>query len=51
MNDIQCLSHTKWECKHHVVWMSKYRRNVLYGELRKNLAEVLYGLYKKTRSR
>ena len=44
MNDIQCLSHTKWECKYHVVWIPKYRRKILYGELRKNLGEVLHEL-------
>ena len=44
MNDIQCLSHTKWECKYHVVWIPKYRRKVLYGELRKNLGEMLHDL-------
>ncbi len=35
MNDIQCLSH-KWECKYYIVWITKCRRKVLYGELRKN---------------
>ena len=44
MNDIQCLSHTKWECKYHVVWIPKYRRKMLYGQLRKNLGEVLHEL-------
>ena len=44
MNDIQCLSHTKWECKYHVVWIPKYRRKILYGQLRKNLGEVLHEL-------
>ena len=44
MYDIQCLSHTKWECKYHVVWIPKYRRKILYGQLRKNLGEVLQEL-------
>ena len=44
MNNIQCLSHTKWECKYHVVWIPKYRRKVLYGQLRKNLGEVFHEL-------
>jgi len=34
------LSHTKWECKYHVVFIPKYRRKTLYGELRKHLGEV-----------
>ena len=40
MNDYQSLSHTKWECKYHVVFLPKYRRKVLYGHLRKHLGEV-----------
>ena len=41
MNDIQSLSHTAWDCKYHVVWIPKCRRNVLYGQLRKYLGQVL----------
>jgi len=44
MNDTQCLSHTKWECKYHIVWIPKYRRKMLYGQLRKNLGEVFHEL-------
>src|SRR5882724_9222979 len=40
MNEYQSLSHTKWECKYHVVFIPKYRRKVLYGHLRKHLGEV-----------
>ena len=31
--DVQSVSHTKWECKYHGVWIPKYRRKTLYGEL------------------
>ena len=34
MDDYESLSHTKWECKYHVVFIPKYRRKTLYGELR-----------------
>jgi putative transposase len=40
MSDYQSLSHTKWECKYHVVFIPKYRRKVLYGQLRGHLGEV-----------
>jgi putative transposase len=40
MENIQSLSHTKWDCKYHVVWIPKYRRKVLYGQIRKHLGEV-----------
>jgi putative transposase len=41
MNDFQSLSHTLWECKYHLVWVPKYRRKVLYGDIRKHLGGVL----------
>ena len=40
MDDLESLSHTKWECKYHVVFIPKCRRKVLFGELRKHLGEV-----------
>ena len=44
MNDVQSLSHSRWECKYHVVWIPKYRRKTLYGELRRSLGEVFHEL-------
>ncbi len=41
MNDVQSLGHTLWECKYHLVWVPKYRRKVLYGDIRKHLGGVL----------
>jgi REP element-mobilizing transposase RayT len=38
MDEAESLSHTKWECKYHVVFIPKYRRKTLYGELRKHWA-------------
>jgi len=40
MDEFESLSHSKWECKYHVVFIPKFRRKVLYGELRKHLGEV-----------
>lgn len=40
MDDYQNLNHTKWECKYHVVFIPKYRRKVLYKELRRHLGPV-----------
>ncbi len=42
--DVQSLSHTRWECKYHIVWIPKCRKKALYGELRKYLGEVLRDL-------
>jgi len=41
MNDVESLSHTKWECKYHIVYIPKYRKKALYGALRQQLEEVL----------
>jgi hypothetical protein len=35
MDEAGNLNHTKWECKYHVVFIAKWRRKVLYGELRR----------------
>ena len=40
MNNYNKLSHTTWECKYHLIWIPKYRKKVLYGQLRKYLGEV-----------
>ena len=40
MDEYEGLSHSKWECKDHVVFISKCRRKVWYGRLRKHLGEV-----------
>jgi len=40
MNDYKKLAHTIWECKNHLVWIPKYRKKVLYGNLRKYFGEV-----------
>ena len=44
MEDIDSLSHTRWECKYHVVFIPKYRRKALYAELRRHLGEKLRDL-------
>ncbi len=40
MDDYKRLSHSVWECKYHVVFIPKYRRKVLFGELRQELGKV-----------
>jgi putative transposase len=51
MNDLLSLSHVVWDCKYHIVWIPKYRRKVLYGELRKHLGEMFRGLARQKESR
>jgi putative transposase len=40
MDDEGTLAHTRWECKYHVVFIPKFRRKLLYGQLRKELGAV-----------
>lgn len=40
MRDWQSQAHVKWECKHHVVIVPKYRKKVMYGKLRHRIGEV-----------
>jgi putative transposase len=44
MNSIQSLSHTKWDCKYHIVWIPKCRKQSLYVQLRQHLGEVFKDL-------
>ena len=41
MNDINSLSHTKWNCKYHIVFAPKYRRKVFYREKRAVIGKIL----------
>ena len=40
-NYIHSLSHTKWNCKYHIVFAPKYRRKVFYGEKRAEIGKIL----------
>ena len=46
----QSLSHTKWECKYHIVWIPKYRKKKLFKELRQELGSVLRELARQKES-
>ena len=41
MDEYQSLNHTQWECKYHVVFIPKYRRKALFGELRGDVPSVV----------
>ena len=50
MDEIESLSHTKWERKYHVVFIPKCRRKTLYKELRRHLGEVFRRLAEQRES-
>ena len=41
MNDINSLSHTKWNCKYHIVFAPKYRRKVFFQEKKVAIGKIL----------
>ena len=51
MDEVKSLSHTKWECKYHVVFIPKCRRKVLYEQLRQRLGEVFHRLAQQKESK
>ncbi len=51
MDEAENLSHTKWQCKYHVVFIPKCRRKTLYTQLRRYLGEVFRDLAKQKESR
>ena len=44
--DSKSLSHTKWKCQYHIVFIPKYRKKVLYGQLKRDVRDVLAALCK-----
>ena len=51
MSNYGSLNHTKWECKYHVVFIPKYRKKTIYGEIRRHLGEILRKLAEQRQSR
>ena len=41
MHDWQGLAHVRWECKYHVVIIPKFRRKMIYGQLRRQVGRIL----------
>ena len=40
-SDKNSLSHTKWNCKYHIVFAPKYRRSIIYGEVKAEIGKIL----------
>ena len=41
VKDIQSLSHSKWRCQYHIVFAPKYRRQVIYNEIKADIGKIL----------
>lgn len=44
--DNESLSHTKYRCQYHIVFIPKYRKKILYGKIRKDVREIIQTLCK-----
>ena len=40
-SDTNSLAHTKWNCKYHIVFAPKYRRQVIYGKIKRDIGVIL----------
>lgn len=50
MRQVNSLNHTRWECKYHIVFIPKYRRKILFGQIRRELGEVFHRLARQKES-
>ena len=41
MTDTNSLSHSKWNCKYHIVFAPKYRRQVIYAKIKADIGQIL----------
>ena len=39
--DTNSLAHTKWECKYHIVFAPKYRRQIIYGKIKADIGQMI----------
>ena len=39
--DNQSIQHTRWNCTYHIVFIPKYRRKIMYGQVKKDVADIL----------
>ena len=51
MKEYQSLSHTRWDCKYHVVFIPKRRKKRVFGPLRRHLGEMLHELARHKESK
>ena len=42
--DNRSISHTRWKCQYHIVFIPKYRKKVLYGKVRDDVREINFSV-------
>ena len=50
-NSYQSLSHSKWDCKYHVVFVPKYRKKAIFGAIREHLGAIFHELARQKECR
>ena len=50
MRQVNSLNHTRWECKYHIVFIPKFRKKVLFDQIRKEVGEVFHRLARQRES-
>ncbi len=50
MRQVKSLSHTRWECKYHIVFIPKYRKKMIFGQIKRELGEVFHRLARQKES-
>ena len=40
-NEVKSSAHSRWRCQYHIVFAPKYRRKAIYGQLKKDIGEIL----------
>ncbi len=51
MSQVRSLSHSRWECQFHVLFIPKYRKKVIFGQIRQDLGDVMHELARQKDSR
>ncbi len=50
MRQVNSLNHTRWECKYHIVFIPKYRKKVIFGQIRRELGDIFHSLARQKES-
>ena len=51
MSQVRSLSHSRWDCQYHVVFIPKYRKKVIFGQIRAELGDAFRRLAEQKESR
>ncbi len=49
MREWQSQSHVRWYCRYHVVWVPKYRKRAIFGEMRRGVGRIVRELCQRRR--